>query len=109
MNENNTTEENILNQPLDQVESENPNYNFSNDNQNGKEKETKKYTYKKSIAVGLAGTILCGASFGYFLGVGLNTSNSVISSINNTINGGFSFSKINNKKEWRRQRNLHSF
>ena len=44
MNENNTTEENILNQPLDQVESENPNYNFSNDNQNGKEKETKKYT-----------------------------------------------------------------
>ena len=76
MNENNTTEENILNQPLDQVESENPNYNFSNDNQNGKEKETKKYTYKKSIAVGLAGTILCGASFGYFLGVGLNTSNS---------------------------------
>ena len=99
MNENNTTEENILNQPLDQVESENPNYNFSNDNQNGKEKETKKYTYKKSIAVGLAGTILCGASVGYFLGVGLNTSNSVISSINNTINGGFSFSKINNKKE----------
>ena len=99
MNENNTTEENILNQPLDQVESENPNYNFSNDNQNRKEKETKKYTYKKSIAVGLAGTILCGASFGYFLGVGLNTSNSVISSINNTINGGFSFSKINNKKE----------
>ena len=99
MNENNTTEENILNQPLDQVESENPNYNFSNDNQNEKEKETKKYTYKKSIAVGLAGTILCCASFGYFLGVGLNTSNSVISSINNTINGGFSFSKINNKKE----------
>lgn len=99
MNENNTTEENILNQPLDQVESENPNYNFSNDNQNEKEKETKKYTYKKSIAVGLAGTILCGASLGYFLGVGLNTSNSVISSINNTINGGFSFSKINNKKE----------
>ena len=36
MNENNTTEENILNQPLDQVESENPNYNFSNDNQNEK-------------------------------------------------------------------------
>ena len=33
------------------------------------------------------------------MGVGLNTSNSVISSINNTINGGFSFSKINNKKE----------
>lgn len=103
MNENNTTEENILNQPLDQVESENPNYNFSNDNQNGKEKETKKYTYKKSIAVGLAGTILCGASFGYFLGVGLNTSNSVISSINNTINGGFSFSKINNKKRIQQQ------
>ena len=36
MNENNTTEENILNQPLDQVESENPNYNFSNDNEKKK-------------------------------------------------------------------------
>ena len=60
-----------------------------------KKKKLKNTHNKKSIAVGLAGTILCGASFGYFLGVGLNTSNSVISSINNTINGGFSFSKIN--------------
>lgn len=49
MNENNTTEENILNQPLDQVESENPNYNFSNDNQNRKEKETKNTHTRKVL------------------------------------------------------------
>ncbi len=57
-------------------------------------KKNKVYTYRKSIAVGLAGTVLCGASFGYFLGVGLNTSNSVISGISKAVSGDFSFSKL---------------
>ena len=99
INKNNTTEESFENQSPKDIESDSINYNFTNNDagDDSKEKSTKKYTYKKSIAVGLAGTILCGASFGYFLGVGLNASNSVISGINNAINGSFSFSKINNK------------
>lgn len=51
------------------------------------EKEPK-YSYRKSIAVGLAGVVLCGSSLGYFLGLGLNTSKS----ITNAVTGGFSFS-----------------
>ncbi len=39
-----------------------------------------KYTYKKSIAAGLAGVVLCGGSLGFFLGVGLNASKGLVSS-----------------------------
>ena len=53
-------------------------------------KQTKepKYSYKKGIALGLAGVILCGGSLGYCLGLGLNTSKA----ITDAITGGFSFS-----------------
>lgn len=106
-NENKNIEDNLINEDIqnesvsNNLENGNSDYNFSDHTPDveQKEKTTKKYTYRKSITVGLAGTILCGASFGYFLGVGLNTSNSVISGINNAINGSFSFSKINNKKD----------
>ncbi|MDO5389284.1 MAG: trypsin-like peptidase domain-containing protein, partial [Clostridia bacterium] len=47
-----------------------------------------KYSYKKGIAAGLAGVVLCGGSLGFFLGVGLNASKS----LTNAIRGGFSFS-----------------
>lgn len=51
------------------------------------EKKEPKYSYKKSIAVGLAGVVLCGGSLGYFLGLGLNTSKTITSAVT----GGFSF------------------
>ncbi len=54
----------------------------------------KKYSYKKSIAVGLAGIILGGASMGYFLGIGLNASSSLTGTVENIINGDFSFDNI---------------
>ena len=53
----------------------------------------KKYSYKKSIAIGLAGVLLCGGSLGYCLGLGLNTSKA----LTDAVTGGFSFS--NNKAE----------
>lgn len=106
LEENNTIDENLNNDDLNSsVEDKNfcefedkmardNTTTFESDNK----QTNKKYTYKKSIAVGLAGTILCGASFGYFLGVGLNTSNSIISGINSVINGDFSFSKLEKNK-----------
>lgn len=51
----------------------------------------KKYSYKKSIAAGLAGIILGGASMGYFLGVGLNASSALTNTVDNIVNGEFSF------------------
>ncbi len=47
----------------------------------------KKYSYKKSIAIGLAGVLLCGGSLGYCLGLGLNTSKA----LTDAVTGGFSF------------------
>ena len=47
-----------------------------------------KYSYKKGIAAGLAGVVLCGGSLGFFLGVGLNASKA----LTNAVTGGFSFS-----------------
>ena len=51
-------------------------------------KKEPKYSYKKGIALGLAGVILCGGSLGYCLGLGLNTSKA----ITDAFTGGFSFS-----------------
>lgn len=51
-----------------------------------------KYSYKKGIALGLAGVILCGGSLGYCLGLGLNTSKA----ITDAFTGGFSFSSTQN-------------
>lgn len=50
-----------------------------------------RYSYKKGIALGLAGVILCGGSLGFCLGLGLNTSKA----ITNAITGGFSFNDTN--------------
>lgn len=58
------------------------------DNSSDNTQQEVKYSYKKSIAVGLAGIVLCGGSLGYCLGLGLNTSKA----ITNAITGGFSFS-----------------
>lgn len=54
-----------------------------------------KYSYKKGIALGLAGVILCGGSLGYCLGLGLNTSKA----ITDAITGGFSFSTSSDTTE----------
>ena len=51
-----------------------------------------KYSYRKGIALGLAGVLLCGGSLGFCLGFGLNTSKA----ITNAITGGFSFSNSTN-------------
>lgn len=51
----------------------------------------KKYSYKSSVIAGLAGVVLCGASFGFFLGVGLNTSGSVVGGVSSVASGNFSF------------------
>jgi serine protease Do len=55
------------------------------------EKPKKKfhYNYRKSIAVGLAGTLICGASMGFFFGLGVNTSKSIFKATNN-----FSFNSV---------------
>lgn len=53
-----------------------------------------KYSYKKGIALGLAGVLLCGGSLGFCLGLGLNTSKA----ITNAITGGFSFSNSSESK-----------
>lgn len=84
----NTEEDNIKNDV-----SENETINLDEDNndfENSGENTNKKkvYTYRKSIAVCLAGALLCGGSLGYCLGLGLNTSKEII----NSITGGFSFS-----------------
>jgi serine protease Do len=57
---------------------------------------SKKHTrtaYKRTIALGLAGTILCGASLGLSLGVGLNVSKNLFSGGV----GSFSFAKDTNE------------
>ena len=54
-----------------------------------------KYSYRKGIALGLAGVLLCGGSLGFCLGFGLNTSKA----ITNAITGGFSFSNSTNSNK----------
>lgn len=60
----------------------------ANDDTSLKEEKKIKYSYKKSIAAGLAGVVLCGGSLGFCLGLGLNTSKA----LTNAVTGGFSFS-----------------
>lgn len=64
----------------------------NSDKPNKKAKKAKKYSYGKSIAVGLAGVLICGSSMGYFLGVGLNTSGKIINGASQFAQGNFSFS-----------------
>ncbi|MGN1319244.1 MAG: S1C family serine protease, partial [Lachnospirales bacterium] len=59
-----------------------------------KNKKAKKYRYGKSIAVGLTGVVLCGASLGFFLGVGLNTSEKIVTGVSNISRGNFSFEEV---------------
>ncbi len=59
----------------------------------------KKYSYKKSIAAGLAAVILGGASMGYFLGVGLNASRAFTNTVENIVNGDFSFDNVSEDNE----------
>lgn len=59
----------------------------ANDDTSSKEEKKIKYSYKKSIAAGLAGVVLCGGSLGFCLGLGLNTSKA----LTNAVTGGFSF------------------
>lgn len=63
-----------------------------------KNKKNKKYSYGKSIAVGLAGVLICGSSMGYFLGVGLNTSGRIINGASHIAQGNFSFSDTNEQE-----------
>lgn len=53
----------------------------------------KPYSYKKSIAVALVGTVLCGSSLGFTLGLGLKTSDSILNGISQISRSGFSFSE----------------
>lgn len=62
-----------------------------------KAKKQKKYRYGKSIAVGLTGVVLCGASLGFFLGIGLNTSDKLVNGVTSISNGSFSFADIDDK------------
>ncbi len=62
-------------------------------------KKNKKYSYGKSIAVGLAGVLICGSSMGYFLGVGLNTSSRIINGASQIAQGNFSFSDTASEQE----------
>ncbi len=64
----------------------------TNNPEHNKKNKRKKYSYKKSIAVGLAGVLIGGASMGYFLGVGLNTSGRILNGASEIANGTFSFS-----------------
>lgn len=63
------------------------------------EKNNKKYSYKKSIAVGLAGILIGGASMGYFLGIGLNSSNKIINGVSSVAEGNFSFSEAESQSD----------
>lgn len=64
-------------------------FNSQSDSQNDFEEfesnEDKKihYNYRKSIAVGLAGTLICGAAMGFFFGVGVNTAKSLFNTAKN--------------------------
>lgn len=68
---------------------------FTTESTYDEKKKEPKYSYKKSIALGLAGVILCGGSLGYCLGLGLNTSKA----ITDAITGGFSFSNSTTSSE----------
>jgi serine protease Do len=59
-----------------------PDANTADTTDNKKQKKKIHYNYRKSIAVGLAGTLLCGASMGFFFGVGVNTSKKIFNTAN---------------------------
>jgi serine protease Do len=59
-----------------------PDVDTANTADNKKQKKKIHYNYRKSIAVGLAGTLLCGASMGFFFGVGVNTSKKIFNTAN---------------------------
>ena len=63
------------------------------------EPEKKKYSYKKSIVAGLAAVILGGASMGYFFGVGLNASRAITNTVENAVNGKFSFDDLSDEAQ----------
>jgi serine protease Do len=71
-------------------------FNADEDSTAEKEEENTKakkpYSYRKSIAVALAGTICCGASLGFTLGLGLNLSNNILNSVSKIGRANFSFS-----------------
>lgn len=85
---NNMNDENIIEETSSAITEEQP-----------KAKKEKKYSYKKSIAVGLAGVLIGGGAMGYFLGIGLNTSNKIINGLTNAANGNFSFDSPEVKSE----------
>lgn len=93
-NENNNENTETVNCNTEEV-SEEPKFDKETENTNGIPKKEPKYSYKKGIALGLAGVILCGGSLGYCLGLGLNTSKA----ITNAFTGGFSFSNTTASSE----------
>ncbi len=101
-NTNNVTNDNILDTDDTNNEADVQNDILNSDNSTAEDKtftsdnapKEPKYSYKKGIALGLAGVLLCGGSLGFCLGLGLNTSKA----ITNAITGGFSFSNSSENK-----------
>lgn len=101
-NTNNVTNDNILDTDDTNNEADVQNDILNSDNSTVEDEtftsdnapKEPKYSYKKGIALGLAGVLLCGGSLGFCLGLGLNTSKA----ITNAITGGFSFNNSNDDK-----------
>ena len=101
-NTNNVTNDNILDTDDTNNEADVQNDILNSDNSTAEDEtftsdnapKEPKYSYKKGIALGLAGVLLCGGSLGFCLGLGLNTSKA----ITNAITGGFSFSNSSENK-----------
>ena len=101
-NTNNVTNDNILDTDDTNNEADVQNDILNSDNSTAEDEtftsdnapKEPKYSYKKGIALGLAGVLLCGGSLGFCLGLGLNTSKA----ITNAITGGFSFSNSSESK-----------
>ncbi|MEI3163816.1 MAG: trypsin-like peptidase domain-containing protein [Lachnospirales bacterium] len=101
-NTNNVTNDNILDTDDTNNEADVQNDILNSDNLTAEDEtftsdnapKEPKYSYKKGIALGLAGVLLCGGSLGFCLGLGLNTSKA----ITNAITGGFSFSNSSENK-----------
>ena len=101
-NTNNVTNDNILDTDDTNNEADVQNDILNSDNSTVEDEtftsdnapKEPKYSYKKGIALGLAGVLLCGGSLGFCLGLGLNTSKA----ITNAITGGFSFSNSSENK-----------
>lgn len=101
-NTNNVTNDNILDTDDTNNEADVQNDILNSDNSTTEDEtftsdnapKEPKYSYKKGIALGLAGVLLCGGSLSFCLGLGLNTSKA----ITNAITGGFSFSNSSESK-----------